>query len=107
MRFYLLGIVLGLLTTSVFAKEKEKGKEKDIGRKTYYQCTGNEITISYKISYTNPDFEVPPCKVYEIINGEERKIGESKKTEGVCEDVLEHLFTKLERSGMTCFAVLK
>jgi len=102
MRFYLLSMVcLSLISTSLSAKDKNSG------RKRYYQCTGNEILISYKIAYENPDFEVPPCEVYEIINGVERKIGKSKKTKGVCEDVLEHLFTRLERSGMTCFELLK
>ena len=102
MRFYLLSMIcFGLLATTVFAKEK------DIGRRKYYQCTGYDIMIAYKIAYDNPDFEIPPCTVYEIINGIERKIGESKKTVGVCEEILEHLFDRLECSGMTCNSLLK
>ena len=56
---------------------------------------------TYRITYNNVEGELP-CKVYEIKDGKTKTIAESKKTVGVCEEVVDRIIKKLENSGMAC-----
>lgn len=67
-----------------------------------YICQKGSRKNAYRISYKDAEGE-PPCKVYEVKDGgKTKKIGESKRTVGVCEEIMSRITTKLEAAGMDC-----
>jgi len=65
-------------------------------------CQKGNRKNGYRIAYKNQEGE-PPCKVYEVKDGgKTKKIGESQRTLGVCEGVMERVIRKLEDAGMDC-----
>jgi hypothetical protein len=67
-----------------------------------YMCQKGERKNAYRVSYKNRE-GVPPCKVYEVKDGgKTKKIGESQRTVGVCESILDRIVNKLEAAGMDC-----
>jgi hypothetical protein len=102
MRRYLLGLTLisGISygqTTTPTVKEKPV----TVAAKYDYVCQKGTKKVTYRISYRDAD-SLPPCRVYEVINGERRKIAESLKTLDVCEKVIDRILLKLEKEGMEC-----
>lgn len=67
-----------------------------------YLCQKGTRKNAYRISYKVQEGE-PPCKVYEVKDGgQTRKIGESQRTVGVCESIMDRIVRKLEAAGMDC-----
>ena len=67
-----------------------------------YLCQKGTRKNAYRIAYKVQEGE-PPCKVYEVKDGgKTKKIGESQRTVGVCESIMDRIVRKLEAAGMDC-----
>ena len=72
------------------------------GAKHDYISQKDAKEINYRVSYKDVDGQ-PPCKVYVLYTeSKTKKIGQSVKTPGICEDIIERVMKKLEAEGMTC-----
>jgi len=73
----------------------------DVAAKYDYTCTKGSKKIVYRIAYRDEDGS-PPCRVYQIIDGEKTQIGQSMKTSDICEKIIDRILEKVENQGMAC-----
>lgn len=102
MKIALLGLLL--LTPYAYGQTpQEIVKTAEVsGVKHDYVCQKGSKEIKYRISFKDAEGQ-PPCKVYELYQGSKtKKIGQSTRTPGICEDIIERLIKRLEAEGMTC-----
>lgn len=84
-------LFLLLVSSATYAEYKET-----------YKCEKGSKVIWYRLAYKT-EKEVPPCKVYEKYMGQKTKrIANSVRTKGVCEEVWNRILERCTSQGMSC-----